>query len=202
MTMFEEITTLSPVQFFTLTWDCPYVKGALKPSSQSKLPHLGDLLDEETFADLYMSWNEKGIELEIRVKDRTPEDSIELLFDTRDLKNKTVVSKFCHHFVFTPDERDGTFGKEISRFRNEDAHRLCEPQDLLVDVKGTESAYTLHITIPAHCLHGYEPRQFNRMGFTYRVNRDRLPAQHFAVCEDFAIEQNPSLWATIRLLGV
>ena len=37
MTMFEEITTLSPVQFFTLTWDCPYVKGALKPSSQSKL---------------------------------------------------------------------------------------------------------------------------------------------------------------------
>ena len=118
MTIFEEITSLSPVQFFTLSWDCPYIKGPLKASSQYRLPHLGELLDEETFADLYMGWNEQGLSLEIRVKDRTPEDSIELFFDTRDLKSKAVVSKFCHHFVFTPDEKEGTFGREFTRLRN------------------------------------------------------------------------------------
>jgi hypothetical protein len=202
MTIFEELPALSPVQFFALTWDCPHMKIALKCTSDSRLPSAKDFLDEESFAEMYMGWNEQKILCEVRVKGRTEEDRVELFFDTRDLKTKTHVSKFCHHFSFTPDERQGSYGREITRFRSDDVHRICDPKDLKVDVKSDKDSYVLVIEIPAHCLYGYEPLQFQRLGFTYRISRSDGTPQHFAVSSDeFAIEQNPSLWATIKLAG-
>jgi len=202
MTIFEELPALSPVQFFSLSWDCPYVKEDLRANDEHRIPSTAELLGEEEFADLYMGWNEQKISLEIRSQRRSESDSVEFFFDTRDLKTKVQISKFCHHFVFTPDEKDGVFGKEMTRFRNEDIHRLCDPRELFVDVEGDDSSYILRIQIPAVCLFGYDPFQFQRLGFTYRVNRANGPSQHFAVSsEEFNIEQQPSLWATVKLTG-
>jgi hypothetical protein len=120
----------------------------------------------------------------------------------RDLKTKSHVSKFCHHFVFTPDEKEGVHGKETTRFHSDDVHRLCDPDDLSVSVDAKESSYTLKIEIPAHCLFGYDPKQFPRMGFTYRIRRAKAPAQHFAVSsEEYPLEQHPALWATVPFIG-
>jgi hypothetical protein len=202
MTIFEEIPALSPIQFFAVSWDCPYLKGEWKAASDRRIPSTAELLGEETFADLYMGWNEQKIAIEARVKERSAEDSLELFFDTRDLKTKAHASKFCHHFIFTPDAVDGFFGREITRFRGEDVHRLADPKELTVATDSDDSSYILRIEIPAVCLHGYDPLQFLRLGFTYRVNRSSKPAQHFAVSSiEFAIEQQPSLWATVQLTG-
>jgi hypothetical protein len=202
MTIFEELPALSPVQFFALSWDCPYLKGDLRVSGDHQIPSTVELLGEEEFAELFMGWNEQKIEMEVRTHRRTNRDSVEIFFDTRDLKTKAQVSKYCHHFIFTPDEKEGFFGREITRFRNEDIHRLCDPSELGVDVESDESSYILRIRIPAICLFGYDPFQFQRLGFTYRVNRADLPSQHFAVSsEEFNIEQQPSLWATCKLTG-
>ena len=199
MTIFEELPSLSPVQFFALSWDCPYFKKEF--SSEHRLPSTAELLGEEEFAQLFMGWNEQKMVLEIRVNDRTPDDSVELFFDTRDLKTKAQVSKFCHHFIFTPDEKEGVYGREITRFRNEDIHRLCDPNDLMIEPKSSDHSYVLHIQIPAACLFGYDPHQFQRIGFTYRINRASRPSQHFAVSsEEFAIEQQPSLWGSLKLV--
>lgn len=210
MSLFEDLPALSPVQFFGLTADCQFLRASLKPEKGFLLPSTNDLLDEETFADVYTAWNFEKLCFYFAVHrpfqkagetDFRKGDSIELFIDTRDLKTKGVVTRFCHHFVFFPVEVKNFYGQEITRFRNEDTHRLCHPEDLQVMADLDEDSYRLSIEIPAHCLHGYDPLSFSRIGFTYRINRFEGPAQHFAVSsEEYNIEQHPATWGTLKLL--
>jgi hypothetical protein len=209
MSLFEDVPGFSAVQFFGINSDCNYVKGTLKPDKNFLLPTTSELLAEESFADVYAGWNVNyfSLYLSIRVPfqkagegDLRKEDSVELFIDTRDLKTKGVVSKFCHHFVFFPVQVQNFYGREITRFRNEDVHRLCHPEDLQVTPHLGEAGYTLAIEIPAGCLHGYDPLSFSRIGFTYRINRTGAPPQHFAVSsEEYVIEQHPATWGTLTL---
>lgn len=210
MSLFEDIPALSPVQFFGLTADCQFVRGGLKPKKENLLPSTSDLLDENTFVDVYTAWNFEKLCFNFAIHqpfqkvidtDFRKGDSIELFIDTRDLKTKGVVTRFCHHFVFFPVEIQNFFGREITRFRNEDTHKLCHPEDLSVTPNLDEHNYRVAIEIPAQCLHGYDPLSFPRIGFTYRINRfDGLP-QHFAVSsEEYTIEQHPATWGTLKLL--
>ncbi len=197
-----ELPPLAPAQFCAFSWQCPYLKGSLCPKGDYCLPSTGDWLHEELFATLYMGWNELGLSVFVSARGRTGADSVELFFDTRDAKTKIYASKFCHQFLFTPDEQNGTHGREITRFRGDDIHRLADPHDLSVAVESDDTSYTLTVHIPAASLHGYDPHQFPRLGFTYRISRAGAPAQHFsASSEEFAIDQYPSLWATIHLEG-
>lgn len=209
MSLFEDLPALSPVQFFGLACDCAYLQGSLKPEKKFLLPSTSDLLEEEPFADLYVGWNVEKIAVQVVVhrpfqKIGEPDfrrgDSVELFIDTRDLKTKGVVSRFCHHFVFFPVLTQNFYGREITRFRNEDMHRLCHPEDLHVVPEVDERSYSISIEIPAHCLHGYDPLSFSRLGFTYRINRADGPPQHFAVSsEEYTIEQHPATWGTLKL---
>lgn len=210
MSLFEDLPALSPVQFFGLTADSQFLRGALKPEKKYLLPSTNDLLDEDCFADVYTSWNFEKLSFYFAVHspfekvgepDFRKGDSVELFIDTRDLKTKGVVTRFCHHFAFFPVEVKNFYGQEITRFRNEDTHRLCHPEDLQVIPVIHEDSYSISIEIPAHCLHGYDPLSFPRIGFTYRINRFEKPAQHFAVSsEEYNIEQHPATWGTMKLL--
>lgn len=210
MSLFEDLPSLSPVQFFGLTADCLFLRDALAPEKAYLLPSTSDLLDEEVFAELYTAWNFEKLCFYIVVRrpfqkvgegDFRKGDSAELLIDTRDLKTKGVVTRFCHHFVFFPVETQNFFGREITRFRNEDTHRLCHPEDLQVTPELDIDSYRLSIEIPTHCLHGYDPLNFSRIGFTYRINRSDGPPQHFAVSSaEYTIEQHPATWGTLKLL--
>ena len=57
MSLFEDIPALSPVQFFGITADCQFIRGSLKPKKEHLLPSTVNLLDENTFADVYVAWN-------------------------------------------------------------------------------------------------------------------------------------------------
>jgi hypothetical protein len=209
--MFEELPSLCPVQFFGISADCLFLgKGALKADKRYLLSSTSDLLDEEVFADVYAAWNFEKMFFFVDVSvpfqslgegDIRKGDSVEFFIDTRDLKSKGTISRFCHHFVFYPAEIQGFHGREATRFRNEDVHRLCHPEDLNVTVKIKESSYALGIEIPVQCLIGFDPMSFPRLGFTYRINRTGAPPQHFAVSsEEFAIEQHPATWGTLKLI--
>lgn len=210
MSLFEDLPGFSPVQFFGITADCFYFKKGFKPEKRFLLPSTVDLLSEENFADVHVGWSMEKLVFHFSVKvpfqkvgegDFRRGDSIEIWIDTRDLKTKSAVSRFCHHFVFFPVESQNFFGREITRFRNEDMHRLCHPEDLQVTAVLKSQSYTLTIEIPAHCLHGYDPLSFSRLGFTYRINRTGAPPQHFAVSSDeYVIEQHPATWGTLRLV--
>lgn len=210
MSLFEDLPALSPVQFFGVNSDCLYLKDKGKMTHDHALPDTSDLLGEDSFASIYAGWNVDRIAFRFSIGvpfqgtgegDYRKGDSIEIFIDTRDLKSRGVVSRFCHHFVFFPVQVQNFFGREITRFRGEDVHRLCHPEDLQVVADLKKKEYELLIEIPSVCLHGYDPLGFPRIGFTYQINRTGGFPQHFAVSsEEFAIEQHPATWGTLKLV--
>lgn len=210
MSLFEDVPEMSPVQFFGLTADSLFIRGAFKPERANLLPSTKNLLDEEAFAEVYTAWNFEKFFVHVTVHtpfqkvgegDFRQGDSVELFIDTRDMKTTGAVTRFCHHFVIFPVETQHFFAREVTRFRNEDTHRLCHPEDLQITAELDTHGYQLSIEIPAHCLHGYDPLSFSRIGFTYRINRYSAPPQHFAVSSaEYAIEQHPATWGTLKLI--
>ncbi len=207
----EDYATLSPVTFFQIGFDCSYYDGKGKLASPKYLvPSTSMLCAEDHFAAVHMGWNPEGISLLVKVHNPIVEchypdifrgDSAELFFDTRDVKTSGYNTRFCHHFFFLPEAVEGHQAGEITRFRTEDMHELCDPKELSVQTSSTPQNYQLNIFIPSHCLQGYDPDQFDRIGFTYRINRRSGRSQHFSVVtEDFQLEQQPSLWSSVKLV--
>lgn len=212
--MFEENPiSLTPVNFFQLGFDCLYFdpksKSPLQNSRKHLLPDTSALCSEDNFAKVWLGWHNEGLEAFVSVSqpiqkcsfpDFTAGDSVELFFDTRDVKTSGFNTRFCHHFFFLPEAVDGRISGEATRFRTEDTHDLCDPNELRVKPQKKGQGYSLQIFIPSQCLYGYDPEQFDRMGFAYRINRPDGSPQHFSVVtEDFQVEQQPSLWSSARL---
>lgn len=214
--MNEELPPLTPVNFFQIAADCKFLPcgekfPALNMRNYKKylLPDTNELCCEDSFAEIALGWCQEGIEGFVYVKHPFKQafypsvergDSIELFIDTRDVKTATFNTRFCHHFFFLAEGVDGKFTGEITHFRTEDVHPLCSAADLKVKSECTAKSYTLHFFIPSSCLFGYDPDQFNRMGFSYRINRYGSPPQHFSVVsDDYQIDQQPSLWASLKL---
>lgn len=213
--MFEEtVVSLTPVNFFQIGFDCASVdakaKNGLQKSQRHLLPDTSALCNEEHFAKVWLGWHHDGLEAYAEVRQPVQKcsfpdfingDSIELFIDTRDVKTSGFNTRFCHHFFFLPEAVDGRSAGEVTRFRTEDVHELCDPNELKVKSQLKSQSYHMQIFIPSHCLYGYDPDQFDRMGFTYRINRPDGSPQHFSVVsEDFQVEQQPSLWSSARLV--
>lgn len=208
----ENLFSLRPVSFFGLSSDCHRLKDRDKAPSftSDALPVTGDLCGEYIFAKVAMGWHEEGLGFQIQVnqpftKSFYPElykgDSVELFIDTRDMKSAGFNTRFCHHFYFLPQPVENHLAGEITHFRTEDSHPLCDPKLLECQTKFGAKSYTMRIFIPKECLHGYDPSQFDRLGFTYRINRMSGEPQHFSlVSQEFPIDQQPALWSSVRLV--
>lgn len=191
------------------------------PNNYAKylLPDTSSLTNEKPFGKVALTWNKEGLEVfalieqpfqRISYPDISQGDSLEVFIDTRDVKTSGYNTRFCHHFfalAVPPEEKQSSESgetwqaEEISRFRNEDLHELCNPYDLKVQASFKKNNHTLQLFIPTHCLHGYDPDQVSRLGFTYRINRPDGPPQHLSVrSDDYKIEQQPSLWASVKLI--
>lgn len=208
----ESYFALSPANFFAMMWDCPRLakRDQEPPFSKNALPNTGKLCHEYDFAEVAMGWHEEGLAFHIQVNQPYTQshypmvergDSVELFIDTRDLKSAGFNTRFCHHFVFLPKSVEDHQWEERTHFRTEDSHPLCDPS--LIECKTTikRDGYRMKIFIPAQCLHGYDPKQCDRIGFTYRINRAEGRPQHFSiVSQEYQIDQQPSLWASIKLM--
>lgn len=215
----EEIVPITPVNFFQLSAEChelPKQSSSSFPQLNGKnyrkylLPETSSLCGEEAFAEVAIGWRIEGLELYVNVNHPFRRafhpnvergDSVEIFIDTRDVKTAGFNNRFCHHFFFLAEGVEGHFAGEITRFRTEDVHPLCDPNELKVKSLNRSSSYALNIFIPSHCLHGYDPEQFNRLGFAYRINRAEGFPQHFTVVtEDYQVDQQPSLWGSLKLV--
>lgn len=209
--VFEELPALNPLEFFTLEGELKYSK--TPPSSRAMrgnyaLTDISEWLAEERFAQVGLAWSEAGIFISVFVDKPFEEasyprfaegDAVELFFDTRDLKTAGFATRFCHQFIFLPQPVQGISAQETTHFRTEDTHSLCDSADLQVTAEIGKKDYELQIFIPAHCLHGFDPSSFERIGFTYRIHRYRGDPQHFALSsQHFSIEQHPRLWASFK----
>jgi hypothetical protein len=213
----DDFPGIAPINFMQVSGKCKKFEGTTLPSPSTKkgadylLPSSSPFCDEIAFADVALGWSREGILATVIVNQalmRTiyPEiqkgDSIEFFIDTRDVKTSGYNTRFCHHFYFLPEMIDGHNAGELTRFRTEDSHSHCDPSLLKVKMHKKRNSYELEIFIPSECLNGYDPNQFDRIGFTYRINRPDGPSQHFSVItEEYRhIEEQPSLWSSLRLV--
>jgi hypothetical protein len=206
MILGERFPPIAPIHFFRLNVDVKYGK---EPAKKHRLPDTSELLGEDSFADVALAWHEEGIYTRVTVHQKFEEsvypkydqgDAIELFFDTRDLKEAGFPTRFCHHFLILPQEVQGVQALELTRFRTEDSHPLCDPRAIQVSTENSFREFTVNIHLPAEILHGYDPHAFDRLGFTYCIHRPKRPSQHFAVSSAYvSVAQHPSLWATCKL---
>ena len=213
MEIFEQVPTLLPIEFFNLSAEISYAK-ALPTSRKLRLSHLlpdtSEWLGEERFAEVAMVWNGDGLCIEAYVDKPFEEanyphyksgDALEIFIDTRDLKTAGFATRFCHHFMVLPEAVQGVQALEVTHFRTEDTHPLCDPSELVVTATFHQQSYSLRLVIPAQCLAGYDPQTCDKMGFMYRMHRYGGPPQHFTVSSDhFSIEQSPRLWASLAMI--
>jgi hypothetical protein len=207
----EQCPPLAPLEFFSLEGEWNYSKTA--PSSKLMrqkflLPDTSEWLGEEHFADVAVAWNEGGLFIDVFVEKPFEEaiyprfsegDAVELFFDTRDLKTAGFPTRFCHQFVFLPQAVQGIQAQEVTHFRTEDTHPLCDASELQLSSEIGKKNYEMQIFIPAACLHGFDPKSFDRIGFNYRIHRYKGVPQHFALSsQHFSIEQHPRLWASFK----
>lgn len=210
----EYTSPIFPAEFFEFLFPLKQIAGA-KPGKlhrSLRLPDLSSLIAEENFADVYMGWNERGLFLFFEINapfnhsafpDFRSADSVELFIDTRDLKTNAFTHRFCHHFIILPQEIDGIKSQEVTKFRMEESHPLCDPSELHVDVEFHKKSYEITVHIPSHCLFGFDPKTFDRIGFAYRLNRYGNEAQHFVLSSDlYAIEKQPQLWPSFQMIPV
>ena len=203
--LLEGMDPLTPADFFSVHKELPC-------KCMTAIPDLSLLLNEESFASLYLRWDEEGIQgkLDVRKPFETslfPEyskgDCIELFLDTRDNKRSCVISRFCHRFLVFGGEVQGLQAQEITRLRPDEERPLCDPADLGVERVVAETGYTLLFTLPRHALHGYNPYEFSRIGFAYQVHRFGGKPQQFPFsAKQFAPWQYPNLWASFTLTTV
>lgn len=213
--MFEDdFVSLSSVNFFSISANCYYISPDevedLFKYKKYLLPSTANLTHEEHFADINMGWNEEGLSFYCHINTPFKDvfypsiargDSLELFIDTRDVKTQRFTTKFCHHLFFLPQELDGVKLGEITRFRGDEKRELVDVKDIHFQSDIQKKSYTLKIFIPSQSLYGYDPDQCDHLGFTYRVNRCGRAPQHFsAITEEFAFEQQPSLWSSLRLI--
>ena len=202
--MLKELSPFPPASFFSLS-----TKIRKKVGRLSYLPSTAGLLNEKEFARLGVIWSEGGLTLHLSVKKKLEEtvyprcqdgDSLEVFIDTRDLKNAKSVHRFCHHFIFLPEEVDGIKAEEVTRFKADESHEIASPELFVIETKVGKRDYEMEIHIPKAALHGYDPLEFNKLGFTYRINRHGGDPQHFALSSRFfSLEKHPALWATLIL---
>lgn len=209
---------INPINFFQINLELHFIEtepfsslGKRLYHEKYRLPDLSSLCGDHSFSEVYLGWSQEGIALHTLVHEQFrrcsyPEvskgDSVEVFIDTRDIKTSGFNTRYCHHFFCLPEEVENHQAGELTHFRTEDSHDWCKNEDLLVKATLYDESYSVTLFIPAHCLVGYEPAHFDRIGFAYRINRFLGEPQHFCVSShEFQVEQQPSLWGSMKLMS-
>jgi len=208
-------------RYFDFAFPClcrrkpPKIDGALRGWHQRHLvPDLMSLDGSEPYADVYLAWHESGIYLGVNVMGKVnpitvePEhfwdaDCLEVWLDMRDARAMHHASRYCHQFVFLP-AGGGRGGKQptarqIDITRGPGRGKVSFPKSLQVAVRQTAKGYAMEVGIPAGALHGFDPVEHPRIGFTYHLNDTHLGSQWWSVDRRFRFYDDPSMWGTAVL---
>jgi hypothetical protein len=181
-----------------------------------RLPELSVIDAQPTFAELRIAWSEMGLAFsaEVRGKRQQPwcresrpddSDGVRLWVDTRDTHNIHRASRFCHQFVFLPAGSgrglDEPSADQVLINRARENAKPVRPGVLRVLREKRPNGYYLQGLIPAAALTGFDPAENPRLGFTYAVIDREIGEQTFNCPSDFAYREDPSLWATLELVG-
>ena len=186
----------------------------IKLTERHDLGTFNDLTGKKQFADLKMGWNANGIYVHLRVHGKTqsiwartqkPEDSdgLQIWIDTRDTHMIHRATQYCHWFVLLPVGAGKGFTQPSARMLPINRAKQ-HPNPIIPDairVKGAikRDGYELQAFIPSDALTGFNPDEYQRLGFFYKVTDRELGTQHFSLGNDYPVTEDPSLWGSLTL---
>ena len=205
--------------FFDFSFRCPQrveplkIDGKLRDWDQSALvPDLMSIDGQQSFAKVYMAWDESGLYFACEVKNKTTYkinprhpsegDCLELFIDTRDVKERRA-NRFCHRFYFLPggSGRDGKrpIGRQISINDAREQAPPCPEDSIKLGLHRLKRRYSMAIKLPATGLNGFAPQEFGRVGFTYLLHDSQHGTQSWSSIGDLDVDSDPSTWGTAEL---
>lgn len=213
--------TVPPRAFFSWTAAChrfpepPRVDGQLKEWSEPyRLPDLMGVEGLSSFGEVFLGWDESGLyaavavkgKTEFRVDPRDPAsgDCLELFVDTRDVKDMGRGTRYCHRFHFLPggSGRNGTrpIGRQAALDRAREQAPPCAEELIQVGLRRLKRSYTMEIKIAGIGLNGFQPGEFDRLGFTYLLHDGEKGTQSWAAGDGLPVDTDPSTWGTVELV--
>jgi hypothetical protein len=214
--------SLLPQRFlFRFSASCQYRHPLWTPrgaglDERYRLAGLAELEDEPAVAEVSAAWSEAGLVLAAKVGGKKQplwcrasraedSDGLQLWIDTRDVRNVHRASRFCHRFLFLPSgggkKLDEPVGQSLPINRAREPARPVSPGLLQAVCKVRPDGYTLECFVPAEAMIGFEPAEHPRIGFTYALTDRELGQQTFSIGPPMPYDEDPSLWATLELVG-
>lgn len=203
--------------FFDFAFECRRLDGSqfnggqVEWPDENRLPDLTGVEGADPYADVYLGWSEEGLYFGVDVRGKAglkvepnrplKGDGVQIWVDTRDVREAHRASRFCHHFFFLPTggTKKGPVAGQMRIRRARAQGKPCEPQSISVSARIRRAGYTLSAHLPSDILHGFDPDDNTRIGFTYRISDSILGLQSWTAEDPLPVAYDPSLWGTVIL---
>jgi hypothetical protein len=185
---------------------------SLPPSAA--VPDLQHLENNPRWAEVRLGWNPRGLGIAVicdglspqQLNERRPEGFAVAQFwiDTRDTRNVSRATRFCHRFVVRIERGTSRSRLEAEMSQKPIARATADApisrcDDVPVRVELARNGWTLELFLPSQVFNGFDPDTNRRLGFAYQITDNARDDQFLGVGRDFPIGENPSLWATLEL---
>jgi hypothetical protein len=178
------------------------------------LPELTQLDGRASWAEVRVGWNPRGLGIavlaegvsDLQLASDRPEGFADVHFwvDTRDSRNVSRATRFCHRFVARLSVGGGrkqlvaeVAQRPIARAAAESP--ICSADLILNKCELSRAGWMLELLLPAQALQGFDPETNRRLGFAYQIADHVREDQFLGVGRDFPLGENPSLWSTLEL---
>jgi hypothetical protein len=188
--------------------------GLLGLPASCALPDLKPLDGGASWAEIRLGWNPEGLGITAIADGVTPQQLAEhrpegfaaaqFWVDTRDTRNVSRATKFCHRFVVRID-RTGKQGRLEAQVASRPIARavadapLGRSDDIPVRVELSRTSWVLELFLSSQVLNGFDPDTNRRLGFAYHIADFVRDDQFLGIGREFPVGENPSLWSTIEL---
>ena len=216
-------TPLLPQAFwFRLAVPCVRVDGLPRAGGKRlldlpescRLPRTAVLDGRDSWAEVRVAWNPNGLAVEVEAEgnlealndDDRPEGlyGVQLWVDTRDTRDVSRATRFCHRFDARLNKGTGKTGLGVKVNPRDIARAvanapLCDPDVISARAERLRKGWRLELFLPAGAFHGFDPETNRRLGFAYQVTDPERPDEFLGVGREFPVGENPSLWSTLEL---
>ncbi|MCY2976506.1 MAG: hypothetical protein NTW52_17760 [Planctomycetota bacterium] len=189
-----------------------------------ELPNFAALAGYANRATVWAGWAMDGMYFKMKIAGKSlpprffghsggVSDGLRVWIDTRSSPGVHRATRFCHCFHFFPgqsagmkalaskdfqgsDEARGVLDS-IPRFR--EAPNAIEAEKLFVSSHMDKDGYTLWSHVPASCLTGYAPEEFDAISLFVEVVDFELGTQSISLGPELRYVEDPSLWIRAEL---
>jgi hypothetical protein len=188
--------------------------GLLALPESCTLPDLKPLDGGASWAEVRVGWNSGGLGIAVladgvtaqQLAERRPEGFAVAQFwvDTRDTRNVSRATKFCHRFVVRIDRGSSRGRLDVQVAQRAISRAVADSpigrsDDIPVRVELGRTTWLLELFLSAQTLNGFDPDTNRRLGFAYQVTDFVREDQFLGMGRDFPVADNPSLWTTLEL---